>query len=141
MYADLDYYRTAYIGETVTDDTTLTKYLTRATQDIDIASLGRIDTDNMGDEQLALLKNANCAQAEFYAQNGTADLGGSVSLGSFSGSDGSSASSGGMCSRAARFLALSGLLNRSVASYPKRKLYELNKGGVIPEENGMEVDC
>lgn len=141
MYADLDYYRTTYIGETVSDDTTLTKYLTRATQDIDTASLGRIDTDDMGDEQLTLLKNANCAQAEFYAQNGTADLGGSVSLGSFSGSDGGSMSFGGMCSRAIRFLSLTGLLNRSVASYPNRKLYELNKGGVIPEENGMEVDC
>lgn len=141
MYADLDYYRDTYIGETVSDDTTLTKYLTRATQDIDTASLGRIDTDDMGDEQLELLKNATCAQAEFYAQNGTADLGGSVSLGSFSCSDVGSMSFGGMCSRAVRFLALSGLLNRSVASYPNRKLYELNKGGVIPEENGMEVDC
>ena len=141
MYADLDYYRDTYIGETVSDDTTLTKYLTRASQDLDIATLNRIYTDDMGEEQLEILKNATCAQAEFYAQNGTADLGGSVSLGSFSGSDGGSATSGGMCSRAVRFLALSGLLNRSVTSLPIRKLYELQSGGVIPEENGMEVDC
>lgn len=135
MYATLAYYRTTYIGQVVPDDPTLTRYLTRASDDMDIACLGRIDTTEMNEVALDNLMRATCAQAESYAQEGTADPTGSVSLGSFSMSGKEGAIPGGVCNRAKRYLAFTGLLNRSVASMPVRNLYELESGGVIPETN------
>lgn len=132
-YATLTYYRNDYIGQPVADDTTLTRLLTRASQDMDTACLGRIDVSELNSVALDYLARATCAQAESYAQEGTSDMSGSVSLGSFSMSGNSAP--GGICNRAARNLTFTGLLNRSVALYPVRNLQELDSGGVIPEEN------
>ena len=140
MYATLEYYRATYIGQPVADDTKLTQLLTRASQDIDIMTLNRIDVSELCDEQLEQLSNATCAQAEFYAQNGIVSSGAeSHSLGSYSQSGGTSESSG-VCGRAMSFLALTGLLNRAVASYPVRRLDELEAGGVIPVSNNEVVE-
>lgn len=133
MYATLSYYRTTYLGQAVSDDTTLTRLLTRASDDMDIACMGRIDTDDMNSVALDYLMKATCAQAESYAQEGTADATGSVSLGSFSQSGKDGAAPGGLCKRASRNLMLTGLMNRAIASMPARNLQELASGGVIPE--------
>jgi hypothetical protein len=139
MYATLAYYRTTYLGQAVADDPTLTRLLTRASDDMDIACMGRIDTDDMNSVALDWLMKATCAQAESYAQEGTADTSGSVSLGSFSQSGKDSAAPGGLCKRSSRYLMFTGLMNRSVASMPVRNLQELASGGVIPETNlGVE---
>ena len=135
MYATLEYYRTTYIGQPVADDTKLTQLLTRASDDMDIACMGRIDTAEMNTVALDYLMKATCAQAESYAQEGMADASGSVSLGSFSMSGKESASPGGVCKRSARYLVFTGLMNRSVASMPVRNLQDLALGGVIPETN------
>jgi hypothetical protein len=133
MYATLAYYRTTYLGQAVADDPTLTRLLTRASDDMDIACMGRIDTDDMNSVALDYLSKATCAQAESYAQEGTADLSGSVSLGSFSISGKDGAAPGGLCKRSSRYLMFTGLMNRAVASMPVRNLQELESGGVIPE--------
>ena len=135
MYATLDYYRNTYKGQAVADDTKLTQLLTRASDDMDVACLGRIDTTDMNTVAIDWLSRATCAQAESYAQEGTADASGSVSLGSFSMSGKEGSAPGGICKRAARSLIFTGLFNRSVASMPVRNLQELASGGVIPEEN------
>lgn len=135
MYATLEYYRTTYIGQAVSDDTKLTQLLTRASDDMDIACMGRVDTTEMNTVALDYLMKATCAQAESYAQEGTADASGSVSLGSFSMSGKESAAPGGVCKRSARYLVLTGLMDRAVASMPVRNLQELASGGVIPETN------
>ena len=133
MYATIAYYRSTYLGQAVADDTKLTQLLTRASDDMDLAALGRIDISELNSVALDWLMKATCAQAESYAQEGLSDPSGSVSLGSFSLSG--KASAGGLSSRAARFLAFTGLLNRAVAPYPIRNLQELDSGGVIPEVN------
>lgn len=143
MYTTLDYYKTTYGGRTAAD-AVLTTMLNRAADDIDIATLNRVDTSTMSDADLLLLSKANCAQAEFYIMNGTTETGGgSASLGSFSysGSAESPANPGGLCGRASRFLVFTGLLSRSVASIPARRMQELSSGGVIPETRSFaEVD-
>lgn len=135
MYATLSYYRTTYLGQAVADDPTLTRLLTRASDDMDISCMGRIDTTEMNSVALDWLMKATCAQAESYAQEGTADATGSVSLGSFSMSGKDKAAPGGLCNRSSRYLAFTGLMNRSIASMPVRNLQELTSGGVIPETN------
>ena len=139
MYATLTYYRNTYLGQAVADDTKLTQLLTRASDDMDIACMGRIDITEMNTVALDYLMKATCAQAESYAQEGTADASGSVSLGSFSMSGKESAAPGGVCKRSARYLVFTGLMNRAVATYPVRNLQELESGGMIPETNlGVE---
>jgi hypothetical protein len=135
MYATLAYYRTTYLGQAVADDPTLTRLLTRASDDMDIACMGRIDTAGMNSVALDYLMKATCAQAESYAQEGTADGSGSVSLGSFSMSGKDTATPGGIAKRAARYLVFTGLMNRSVVVYPVRNLQELQSGGVFPKTN------
>ena len=139
MYATLTYYRNTYLGQAVADDTKLTQLLTRASDDMDIACMGRIDITEMNTVALDYLMKATCAQAESYAQEGTADASGSVSLGSFSMSGKESATPGGLSKRASRLLMYTGLMNRAVATYPVRNLQELESGGVIPDTNpGVE---
>jgi hypothetical protein len=139
MYATLTYYRNTYLGQAVADDTKLTQLLTRASQDMDIACMGRIDITEMNTVALDYLMKATCAQAESYAQEGTADASGSVSLGSFSMSGKESVAPGGLSKRASRLLMYTGLMNRAVATYPVRNLQELESGGVIPDTNpGVE---
>ena len=139
MYATPTYYRNTYLGQAVADDTKLTQLLTRASDDMDIACMGRVDTAEMNTVELDFLMKATCAQAESYAQEGTADGSGSVSIGSFSMSGKESAAPGGGCKRSARYLVVTGLMNRAVASMPVRNLQDLESGGVIPETN-LRVD-
>lgn len=133
-YAKLDYYKNTYAGKTAAD-ATLTAYLNRAARDLDLASMNRIVIADMEAEELAALYDANCAQAEFYVENGTgaASSGGSASLGSFSYSGDSSQFAGGVSKRAFQFLMLAGLTNRAIATSPTRRMQDLNGGGVIPE--------
>lgn len=140
MYATMVYYRTIYMGQPVADDTTLTRLLTRASQDMDVSCLGRIDVTEMNSVALDYLARATCAQAEGYAQEGTADGSGSVSLGTFSMSGKDGSMPGGICNRASRNLAMTGLLNRAVASYPVRRLQDLASGGVYPVTNDEECE-
>jgi len=113
---------------------TVEAYLNRASDDMDIASLGKIDSTALEVEELAILVKATCAQAEHYVLNGTSGFEGNVSLGTFSMSGAKSPSSV-VCSRAMRFLAMIGMTNRSIGTSPARHLYELGSGGVIPETN------
>jgi len=137
MYTTITYYRSTYLGQPVADDTKLTQLLTRASDDMDIASLGRIDITEMSAKQLDWLYKATCAQAEGYAQEGLSDASGSVSLGSFSMSGKEASVPGGLNKRAARYLVMAGLSSRAVYCSPSRNLYQLDSGGVIPEQNSM----
>lgn len=130
-YATLTYYKTTYVGETASD-ADITKWLSRASDDLDALSILPIDITAMSADQLDLLAKATCAQAEGYIQGG-GDFEGSVSLGSFS-INGSAKKAGGLYDRASKYAFRLGLLNRSVASLPGRNLHELSSGGVIPEE-------
>lgn len=132
-YATLSYYKTTYVGKTA-EDATITALLNRASIDIDVATLNRIDITVMEAGELEYLYQANCAQAEYYIQNGTTEASGSASLGSFSysGETGQSAP-GGLCNRAARLLSMLGLMNRAVGVLPIRNMQELSDGSVIPE--------
>lgn len=117
-YATLDYYKTTYQGA-IDTDANITKYLARASDDIDIAcglSFTYADLDAVYQE---LVQKATCAQAENYVINGDGlgDIA-SLSIGSFSVSDtgakNGSAQRPVLASRAVQFLALTGLMNRSV---------------------------
>jgi len=132
-YATLTYYKTTYVGESASD-ADITKWLDRASDDIDAMTVLPIDVDTLSATQLDLLSRAACAQAEGYIRNGGDEFSGSVSLGGFS-MNGASKKSGGFFDRAARYLFRLGLLNRSVGAYPARNVQELSSGGVIPEEN------
>lgn len=131
-YTTLEYYTDTYKGRTAAD-ATVEAYIGRGADDIDIATMNRIDTSAMSEEELEILAKANCAQAEAYVERGTTQLTGSVSLGSFSMS-GESGSFGPICKRAAQFLAVIGLLDRSVASLPARDMQDLHGGGVVQAE-------
>ena len=55
MYTTLDYYKTTYGGRTA-PDAVLTAMLNRAADDIDIATLNRVDTSTMSDADLLLFQ-------------------------------------------------------------------------------------
>lgn len=122
------------LGYATASQATIESYLNRASDDMDIASLGKLDSTALEAEETAILVKATCAQAEHYVLNGTGGFEGNVSLGTFSMSGAKSPSSV-VCSRAMRFLAMIGMTNRSVGVSPSRHLYELESGGVIPETN------
>jgi len=117
-YATLEYYKTTYQGATDTD-ANITKYLARASDDIDIASGLSFTFADLDTVYQTLVQKATCAQAENYVINGDGlgDIA-SLSIGSFSVSN--NKSQGGsvqrpvLASRAVQFLALTGLMNRSV---------------------------
>lgn len=114
--------------------TTVEAYLARASDDMDIVSLGKLDSTALEVEELAILVKATCAQAEHYVLNGTSGFEGSVSLGIFSMS-GVKKPVEVVCDRAMRFLAMIGMTNRSVGTSPARRLQSLDSGGVIPSAN------
>ena len=122
------------LGYATAAQATVEAYLNRASDDMDIASLGKLDSTALEVEETAILVKATCAQAEHYVLNGTGGFEGNVSLGTFSMS-GAKPPVGVVCSRAMRFLAMIGMTNRSVGASPSRHLYELESGGVIPETN------
>lgn len=119
MYADFAYYTSTYYGESGTEEI-INTYLRRASENIDAATRNRIVLADLIDEQITMIKNACCAQAEFYLQQGGTEEGGeNVSLGKFSISGANTKSSGGyLCSRAEALLRPTGLLNRGVIVSP-----------------------
>jgi hypothetical protein len=77
MYTTLDYYKTTYGGRTAAD-AVLTTMLNRAADDIDIATLNRVDTSIMSEADLMCFNELRTA--EFYVLNGTTETAGSASL-------------------------------------------------------------
>lgn len=134
MYADYAYYTSTYYGESGTE-ASINTYLRRASEDIDAATRNSVVLSDLINEQITMIKNACCAQAEFYLQQGGYEEGGAnVSLGKFSISGGETKKSGGyLCSRAESLLRPSGLLNRGVMVSPSRNLHEISNGVKIPE--------
>ena len=126
-YADKTYYRNTYIGESCTVDATLDKWLSRATDDIDIYCMNSIVLADLTAAELENLKKANCAQAENYVINGSGtDDYESASLGSFSYKKSADDNDRGgvLGERAARYLFAANLLNRSVSVCdPSRNMY------------------
>lgn len=98
MYVDADYYNNDYVGVAISDADFLTKLIKRAERDINVLTQYRItDFDKLTTFQQERVKEAVCTQIEFLAENGelsstVSDSGGSVSIGSYSESSGSSGS-------------------------------------------------
>jgi hypothetical protein len=107
-YADLTYYKNTWKGTTISDADT-TKWLDRATDDIDIITNQSIDISILTTKQLDYLKKANCSQAEYYINNGQDGIDGeSLSIGQFSIS-GVSKSNDNLCDLAYKYLDAAGL--------------------------------
>jgi hypothetical protein len=117
-YADLTYYKTTYVGRSVVDAET-TKWLERASDDLDMMTGFQIVEADLSPWQLTQVKKACCAQAEFYVTNGetyNADAVQSASIGKFSYSGGSSGSSRPTLSpRAMNYLSATGLMFAGVS--------------------------
>lgn len=96
MYVDEPYYNGTYGGIEIEDSAFLSKLIKRAERDINVLTQYRItDFDKLTTFQQDRVKEAVCAQIEFLAENGelsstVSDSGGSVSIGSYSESSGSS---------------------------------------------------
>jgi hypothetical protein len=117
MYATLDFYRNTYLGSDASD-TELTKWLTRASDDIDAATQYQITSlDDYGATIQTLVQKATCAQAEWYINNG-GDLSGvsNLSIGSFSIGKSDSGTPAVLCSRAMQYLSPTGLACRVIGS-------------------------
>ena len=114
-YADLAYYKTVYKGIDPQDDVELQTALDRATDDIDIRCSGPLTESDYHANQWENLKKANCAQAEFYVQNGdvyNSTTGESATIGKYSYSGGKG---GALVSpRFKQYLAASGICNSAV---------------------------
>lgn len=100
MYVDEPYYNGTYGGIEIEDSAFLSKLIKRAERDINVLTQYRItDFNTLTTFQQDRVKEAVCAQIEFLAENGelsstVSDSGGSVSIGSYSESSGSSGSNG-----------------------------------------------
>lgn len=98
MYVDANYYTEDYDGVAISDAAFLSKLIKRAERDINVLTQYRItDFNTLTTFQQDRVKEAVCAQVEFLAENGelsstVSDSGGSVSIGSYSESSGSSGS-------------------------------------------------
>jgi len=122
-YATLTYYKSTYGGKSV-DDTETTKWLNRASDTIDMATGGVIDTSTLSTYQNDMLQKACCAQTEYYVVNGddynTSGVS-SASIGKFSYSNGSTTKTPSLVDRAMQYLELAGLtfrgINRAGAYY------------------------
>lgn len=118
-YATTDFYRDTYIGRTCTDDDTLEKWLSRASDDLDIYCINGFDVSALSANALDKLQKACCAQAESYVIYGDDDdEPESFSIGSYSekrapgeGSD----RSGVLCLKAQKYLFGAGLSFRGVS--------------------------
>lgn len=116
-YVDLAYYKFSYFGDG--DDFEIPKALSRAYDDINLVICGPVNLDDYYEVQQTALKNAQCAQAEWYIENGYDYIGGSVesaSLGSFSYKEDSADKSkvGVLSVRASQYLDMAGLNSRAV---------------------------
>jgi hypothetical protein len=117
MYATLEYYKTTYLGA-IDTDSNITKWLSRASDDIDITCLYKIP-DTLTEQETIFLQKACCSQAENYVINGDglADSA-SLSLGSFSISNSTRSAERlpVVCAGAMKFLAFTGFANRAIGS-------------------------
>ncbi|MER2057247.1 MAG: hypothetical protein ABTA16_00405 [Niallia sp.] len=96
-YITVEYYRSDYIGEEVTDDLTLQKYINRASDLIDTLTKYRIamvGLDKLPAFVQTQVMKATAAQAEYYALHESTNIGvydddaSSASIGSFNYSKG-----------------------------------------------------
>ncbi len=92
MLVTTDYYTNEYNGLEL-DDTTLTRLLIRAENDINRLTMRILDLDDFNAANQVFIKNAICSQVEFLATQGeTASVvgneAGSFSIGSYSESKG-----------------------------------------------------
>ena len=110
-YATEDFYKDVYRGADGGEE-----FLARASDDIDMQVVRAIDVSALCSEQIELLAKATCAQAEGYVLSGDPDntVEGSVSLGSFSISQGGAKKVGKLYKRAGDYLFLAGLANRTL---------------------------
>jgi hypothetical protein len=117
MLVTLDYYRNTYLGEDASD-ALLTKWLTRASDDIIIVTGSQFSAiSELETWQQDFVSKAVCAQAENYLLNDGEDLGDSFRIGNFSMSTGKSERNKGTLSDAAgRYLSGAGLSNRAIGS-------------------------
>lgn len=115
-FIDLDYYKTIYYGEDPDDDSTLTKLIIRASEDINAQTGFQIESLEDYDEFVKnLIYKATAAQTEWYVLNGenfNDTSNGSVTIGKFSYSKSSLAGTNGLSSRARMYLEQTGLMFR-----------------------------
>jgi len=84
-YADNTFYRDTYAGAAVSDDTELTRLLTKASNDIDLICNYNFTFSELDATDQKFVKMATCAQAESYAVHGEDDQDfQNISLGAFS---------------------------------------------------------
>jgi hypothetical protein len=120
-FATVDYYKDSYYGADAADSE-IEKWLSRATDDINTATLGNIDMLTISAAFKTLVRKATCAQAENYIMNGQGAEYTGLSVGAFSVSGMSGKTQGVLCDRAKQYLALTGLMNRcigTVCRYPE----------------------
>lgn len=110
-YATEEFYSEKYFGAIGGE-----AYLDKASLDIDLMLPYAINIDNLSETALDCLAMANCAQAEGYVLHGdpSQSTSGSVSLGSFSTSEGGAKQTGLLFDKASRYLSLAGFGYRGV---------------------------
>lgn len=70
-YIDLDYYKTTFVGNDPGDDTELTRYISRASDMIDLyTDFKAQDFDNLETYQQTAIKQATAYQTEYLVENG-----------------------------------------------------------------------
>ena len=121
-----EYYKNDWSGDFVGSDNELTVLLSRAEIVVNNAvMLSGITVSTVPEALKKTMCSAVCAKADFIAENGGLSAlsenssGGSVSLGKYSYSGGSTESGGslcGLCPQAAAILESTGLLNRGVVA-------------------------
>ncbi len=128
-YADATFYLSDYLGTDPGDSQALARYLARASDDIDLATQFQIVTVDLSAQNLALVKKANCAQAEFYVMNGDTyndqERAESIGILSFSRNKAliQPRPTGSICARAQQYLEQTGLLTRRAALVGEYGIY------------------
>jgi hypothetical protein len=114
-YITSDYYTATYYG--IYAGAEFDRLAARASDDIDLATMGQIVVDELTPRQLALLQKATAAQVEFYVINGDTyndSAEGEEHLGAYSRSGRQTANPAALCARAKAYLEQAGLMNRAV---------------------------
>lgn len=71
MYADLNFYKTVYVG-TITDDTVINRLLRKTAFFIDTLTYNRIEKigfENCSNYEKEIIKEVNCQLVDFYFEN------------------------------------------------------------------------
>ena len=120
-YATLEYYKTTFEGQSISDDDTQ-KWLDRSADDIDLICGYGFDFEDLSSFQQELIKKANCYQAENYIKNGDEELSyNNLSIGQFSISG--STEKKYFSRKGYSFLANAGVLFRGVKCNQYREVY------------------